>query len=653
VIATLEEPAKTTLMGLTMVEWVDNTAAIFWTTMSPNGETLRNTGVAVSATAKGKVTVLTDRLEVYIERTVSGGSKPVELTFKAESAGRSTNKYWWDIPSTDEETQIGYIDTTYLSQLSYGYQQDVGHVQSTGEEIVGSYEYEVMDDYDKPATQYEAMEMSDDVTVDVIDMWTDLDLTNPLEKQLPSTRSYMESKELAGRIAVERKQVLTKYPAKSRPVLTKKLYAERNAITDRLLNVKKIRNTEEPTISISSSVMNTFCRNDWSEKVYNMMAQEKITYNVEWTKKWIMKHHKSNHVAAELELFLLEGTSIAKLNDIRVHLKLESLLKAKPIKEFIEQKSRTIMWQAYFVAAIYSPIFMEAKKRFKTLLKPNVIYADGMTPKQINEMLNGLPTPKFFMATDGKKQDKQTDDLLLAVEMLLYRWLGVSEEIMSVWPVMHDYWGYRSNHSKGTCHLMRLTGQSTTAFGNAIVNFIFNSDLSAENTDSLIALLILGDDNTGMFTGVIDTSEVVQNIAVKYNMEAELETTTEVSTFCSFLVHNCCGGIQMCPDIIRLRNRFEVPNGVSEIDGQNAKMRAMSYMMTIGPTEEVIRLIKDKELPIEPVMWYNFGGAVRACAKHYNITEELVMSNYATLIEYLQRDDYIDYSFEVFKPAKM
>jgi hypothetical protein len=384
-----------------------------------------------------------------------------------------------------------------------------------------------------------------------------------------------------------------------------------------------------------------------------MLEQEKITYNIEWTKNWIMKHHRSNKVAAELEQFLSEGTSVAKLNDIRVHLKLESLLKSKPIKQFIEQKSRTIMWQAYFVAAIYSPIFMQAKKRFKTLLKPNIIYADGMTPKQINEMLNGLPAPKFFMATDGKKQDKQTDGLLLSVEMLLYRWLGVSEEVMSVWPVMHDYWGYKSTHSKGTCHLMRLTGQSTTAFGNAIVNFIFNSDLYEKNIDSVIALLILGDDNTGMFTHHIDTSEVVQNIAVKYNMEAELETTTQVSTFCSFLVHNCCGGIQMCPDMIRLRNRFEVPNGVSEVNGQNAKMRAMSYMMTVGPTAEVTKIISERDLPISPTMWYNFGAAIKACAIHYDITEELVMSNYATLMNYLQTDDYIDYEFAVYKPAKM
>jgi hypothetical protein len=652
-IASLDEIMKTPLMALTMVEWVDNTAAVFWANMAPNAMNLKNLGAIVSSTSKGKITVLTARLEVYIEKSVSGGSKQIELTFKAESAGRSSNKYWWDLPDPTKVEPIGYIDTTYMAGLSYGYTQDVGNVKSTGEEIVGSYEYIVTDDYDTPVTQYEEMELTDDVTTDVIDMWSDLDLTETLEHQMPSTRSYMESKEQAGRIAVERKQVITKYPAKARPVLTKKLYAERNAIVDRLLNVKNIRTMEEPTLSIATRVMNTFCRSDWSEKVSAMLEQEKITYNIEWTKNWIMKHHRSNKVAAELEQFLSEGTSVAKLNDIRVHLKLESLLKSKPIKQFIEQKSRTIMWQAYFVAAIYSPIFMQAKKRFKTLLKPNIIYADGMTPKQINEMLNGLPAPKFFMATDGKKQDKQTDGLLLSVEMLLYRWLGVSEEVMSVWPVMHDYWGYKSTHSKGTCHLMRLTGQSTTAFGNAIVNFIFNSDLYEKNIDSVIALLILGDDNTGMFTHHIDTSEVVQNIAVKYNMEAELETTTQVSTFCSFLVHNCCGGIQMCPDMIRLRNRFEVPNGVSEVNGQNAKMRAMSYMMTVGPTAEVTKIISERDLPISPTMWYNFGAAIKACAIHYDITEELVMSNYATLMNYLQTDDYIDYEFAVYKPAKM
>jgi hypothetical protein len=653
VISRVEEPIKTELVSLEMVEWTEPVAAVFWSERRPNGQTLLNNVIAVSATSNGKITVLTDKLEVFIQKTVTGGSLAVPLTFKAESAGRSSNKYWWDIPSTEEHGVVGYLDTTYLSRLSYGYNQELGYVTSSGEELVGSYEYLATDDYDTPITHYEEMELCDDITVDVIDMWSDLDLTEILEKQLPTTRSYLESKEIAGKIAVERKQVITKYPAKSRPVLTKKLYAERNAITDRLLNVKNIRTMSEPIISIANRVMNTFCKCDWEEKVSNMLGQEKITYNIEWTKNWILKHHKTNDVAAELENFICEGTSIMKLNDIRVHLKLESLLKTKPIKMFIEQKVRTIMWQAYFVAAIYSPIFMEAKKRFKTMLKPNVIYADGMTPKQINEMLSGLPTPRFFMATDGKKQDKQTDELLLSVEMLIYRWLGVSEEVMSVWPVMHDYWGYRSNHSKGTCHLMRLTGQSTTAFGNALVNFTFNSDLYEENIDSMIALLILGDDNTGMFSRAVDTSNVVNTVAVKYNMEAELEISDKVSTFCSFLVHNISGGVQMCPDIIRLKNRFEVPNGVSEVDKQNARMRAMSYMMTIGPTSDVTQLIKQLNLPIAPSMWYDFGSAVTACAIHYNVSEELVMANYNKLIDYLQSDTYIEYEFQVFKPARM
>lgn len=39
------------------------------------------------------------------------------------------------------------------------------------------------------------------------------------------------------------------------------------------------------------------------------------------------------------------------------------------------------------MAALFSPIFMEVKRRFKVLLKDNIIYADGLTPMEIGNKL--------------------------------------------------------------------------------------------------------------------------------------------------------------------------------------------------------------------------------------------------------------------------
>lgn len=69
------------------------------------------------------------------------------------------------------------------------------------------------------------------------------------------------------------------------------------------------------------------------------------------------------------------------ISDIIIHLKTESLLKKEPIIDWGDQKARPILWQRYAVAAIFAPLFVIIKKRFKQCLKNNVLYVDGLTPK--------------------------------------------------------------------------------------------------------------------------------------------------------------------------------------------------------------------------------------------------------------------------------
>lgn len=38
------------------------------------------------------------------------------------------------------------------------------------------------------------------------------------------------------------------------------------------------------------------------------------------------------------------------------------------------------MWQDYYVAAIFSPIFIELKNRLKATLLDQFLYTDGLTP---------------------------------------------------------------------------------------------------------------------------------------------------------------------------------------------------------------------------------------------------------------------------------
>lgn len=80
---------------------------------------------------------------------------------------------------------------------------------------------------------------------------------------------------------------------------------------------------------------------------------------------------------------LAEQILVKPISDIIVHLKNESLVKEDWIMDWREGQARCILWQRYAVAAIFSSVFIEAKKRMKELLHEDVIYADGLTPDEL------------------------------------------------------------------------------------------------------------------------------------------------------------------------------------------------------------------------------------------------------------------------------
>lgn len=60
------------------------------------------------------------------------------------------------------------------------------------------------------------------------------------------------------------------------------------------------------------------------------------------------------------------------------------------------------MWNPYEIAALFSPIFLELKKRFKLLLNERCRYCDGMTPEEIGR-LSKLTHSKFLVEDDLTK----------------------------------------------------------------------------------------------------------------------------------------------------------------------------------------------------------------------------------------------------------
>lgn len=75
------------------------------------------------------------------------------------------------------------------------------------------------------------------------------------------------------------------------------------------------------------------------------------------------------------------------MSDVKVHVKLEILLKETPIQNIRAQEGRIIVYQAAFMAALFSPIFLEAKSRLKELLAAHILYTDGLRPDELSAFL--------------------------------------------------------------------------------------------------------------------------------------------------------------------------------------------------------------------------------------------------------------------------
>lgn len=64
--------------------------------------------------------------------------------------------------------------------------------------------------------------------------------------------------------------------------------------------------------------------------------------------------------------------------------KIESLLKKEESNNQYDIQARTIQFPDYVWAAVFSPVALEEKRRFKSLLKKKFNYTDGKTPQEIH-----------------------------------------------------------------------------------------------------------------------------------------------------------------------------------------------------------------------------------------------------------------------------
>ncbi|AID67139.1 putative polyprotein [Yerba mate endornavirus] len=469
-------------------------------------------------------------------------------------------------------------------------------------------------------------------------LWDDTDLTNWVTMYAPVNACEIKSRELPGKIIEVEKIVMSKWPIKSRAVLTKVCYEEGRSIVGRMKSVVFIRTMIPNTYKTVIELCETYFKTDWRYHITEYRNNRLIIDALD-VQEWINENKDTDNIIREM-LETLSGEIITKpINDVNVHLKVESLLKSNPITVSQEQQARIIVWQRKSICAIYSKLFVKVKNRLKDVLNEKILYTDGLRPDEISARIRLCNNVKGFFENDLTKQDRQTDKPIIDVEMAMYDILGVHTDVIRSWREMHETWRFKSKNYWGQGESMRLTGQATTAIGNCLTNMQVHQSFVKKNFYNLKLALFLGDDMCMLFDATPNIKSLRKDIATKFNMQSKDNWCNNGATFCSMVLCKLPNDrAELAADVVRLKHRYEVTNGAHESTAENLLMRKASYLMMLGDIPGVKEVVSNLNLPVKPIVWYGYDTMLQAVADKYDMTTVQVEGYYHNLLDMMRKD---------------
>nr|UIA10510.1 polyprotein [Alphaendornavirus sp.] len=469
---------------------------------------------------------------------------------------------------------------------------------------------------------------------------------------LPIDNIRLQHRENPGAVETIRKGVLTNYPTHAQPAHTKRYAAGIQAVTDLFGKKLVLRQVEHDPVEDSEKFVNTYFIKG------AMTALPEVSINHESMMEWLKERPDNTNITADVDKLLSEGLDIHGIDTVKVHMKLESRMKDTLVKlltadhvdtswngmpnSIEEQRIRLIVWQRKGITALFASFFKDVKENLKRVLRKEVVYVDGMTPQQISALLNTIDGDVVFAEDDLKKQDRQTDNTLIETEMEIYKKLGANRNVVDLWRKVHIRWRAKGVGVKFTGDASRHTGQATTALGNAIVNLIVKMKIVNELGNRLQLMLVLGDDNIILTKGEITADQITKNSARHFNMQSEASVSKHCGGFLRMLIYkNNVNSLECGPDVIRLRRRFEVLNGVSEANADNVDMRAQSYAHMLGGLAPVQKLNLEKGWGLRLSKWYDWAALAGATAIKYQCTPEYVETELGSLIKMMSEQSLI------------
>jgi hypothetical protein len=520
-----------------------------------------------------------------------------------------------------------------LSEMSYD-----GSVMELYENSNGTYDIDLL----------KTDEIKDSITMDY---WDDFGNIEDPTLIVPTNKKFLVSSRYMPSFIKEFRNVrLERYPTIARPALTHLLHAELNAVTVRYGDYTSyVKVITKPEDEFNLFKLNYY-RKDYNT-IITKYKMDKLVINVEASVNWAREHNYPDKVVEVLRNLLEVGYEREPINKFKVVAKVESLVKlsAGP-RPKNEVHCRNIMFASYAISAIFSPIFKEVKVRFKDILDKRICYVDGMTPIQINKLWDCYDGIKYLVGDDLTKQDRQTTHLIIEIERLIYKDLGVDENILQLYLYCHKNWKWAGKGINGVWDAMRLTGQVTTSIGNSITNMVVHNRLMNKNKDNIELYCVLGDDAIFLCKKKIDIGYHGTITKEVYNMVSKIEISGNTMPFLSMLAYIKDGKTKLCPWFKRLRHRFSVSNYNHSGEEMVMKLnsRVVSYCHMLGKIKGSMEIAQKLASNTEIADWYNVPEAIEVNAGHENSNVEAIENLIGMLIHMMKENEPIVSNYKAF-----
>lgn len=229
------------------------------------------------------------------------------------------------------------------------------------------------------------------------------------------------------------------------------------------------------------------------------LMSDKITVNSKDLSDWYTSRTPLGKGGLDREL---ENPDILGPNLNRFKLMVKADVKFKGDSEALEEfaPGQNIVFHDRLTCAHFSSVFCELVNRLRCVCLPNIILFNGLSFEELaaslDAALGGESLANFKCdEVDISKYDKSQNTFTKAVELEVYRRLGLDQNILDTWAAS-EFYGRATTSSKSfsaEIYAQRRTGAANTWIGNTVINMC----LLAQSTDveKFSACCFAGDDS--------------------------------------------------------------------------------------------------------------------------------------------------------------